>query len=152
METHLSSPYQNSAHVPMWTGSWINQKCTIRSCLQVSESYEEKIIIHVFCVSTENNQSNGVTMLAVFRAHFIKLVKSLHDLNVSSSSPGVINWCLRWRSSTNPTSLSMLYLKFEFFFFNLVYCIKKKTGWGRNYITNSRFLNQVRKRHWRDGG
>lgn len=52
METHLSSPYQNSAHVPVWTGPWINQKCTIWLCLQVSKTYEGKYyysyILYIF--------------------------------------------------------------------------------------------------------
>lgn len=41
METHLSSPYQSSAHVPMWTGPWISQKCAIRLLPEISKSYEE---------------------------------------------------------------------------------------------------------------
>lgn len=120
METHLSSPYQNYAHVPMWTGLWINQKYATRLCLQVSKSYDESITIHIFCISTENNQSNGTSMLAVFLKLF------LHNLNFSSFCTRIINRCLLWRWGKKPISASMLYLKSWMYFANLVNRIKRK--------------------------
>lgn len=51
METHLSSPYQSSAHVPMWTGPWISQKCAIRLLPEISKSYEENhLVVTVLCI------------------------------------------------------------------------------------------------------
>lgn len=70
METHLSSPYQNSAHVPMWTGPGINQKYTI-CAFKSARDMMENIIINIFFLSTENNQSNVATMLTVFLSHFL---------------------------------------------------------------------------------